>query len=95
MMGIRYGGGKPTGYPRLADRRIARCLDLFGAVKLGESKVPAAIKNLKRLRAKVAANPAARNPEPAFMAVVTAMSPFARYDRENDVYVFPLSALRE
>ncbi len=63
-------------------------------VKLGEDKVPEGIANLGRLRRKVAANPAARNPEPAFMAVVTANSPFARYDREHGVYVLPLAALR-
>lgn len=63
-------------------------------IKTGEDKVPAAVENLTRLRKKVAANPAARNPRPAFAAVLTATSPFARYDREHDVYVFPLSALR-
>ena len=56
--------------------------------------MPEGIENLERLRKKVAANPAARNPEPAFMAVVTANSPFARYDREHGVYVLPLTALR-
>ncbi|HJF63230.1 MAG TPA: DUF4143 domain-containing protein [Gordonibacter urolithinfaciens] len=63
-------------------------------VKLGESKVPDGVANLNRLRRKVLSNPAARNREPSFMAVVTASSPFARYDRENDVYVFPITALR-
>ena len=63
-------------------------------IKLGEDKVPDGIRNLERLRSKVANNPAARNPQPAFMAVLTATSPFARYDREHDVYVFPLTALR-
>ncbi len=63
-------------------------------IKLGEEKVPDGIANLNRLRKKVAANPAARNPRPEFMAVVTATSPFCRYDAENDVYVFPITALR-
>lgn len=63
-------------------------------IKLGESKVPAGIKNLARLRKKVLANPAAHNREPAFMAVLTATSPFVRYDKESDVYVLPLTALR-
>ena len=63
-------------------------------VKLGENKVPDGVANLNRLRRKVLSNPAARNREPSFMAVVTASSPFARYDRENDVYVFPITALR-
>lgn len=38
--------------------------------------------------------PAARNPEPEFSAVVTATSPFCRHDAEHDVYVFPITALR-
>lgn len=63
-------------------------------IKLGENKVPEAMRNLNRLRDKIAANPAARNPQPEFMAVLTGNSPFARYDREHDVYVFPLTALR-
>ena len=63
-------------------------------VKLGENKVPDGVANLNRLRRKVLLNPAARNSEPSFMAVVTASSPFARYDRENDMYVFPITALR-
>ena len=63
-------------------------------VELGEAKVPDGIKNIERLRKKVAANPAARNPKPEFSAVVTAASPFCRYDAEHDVYVFPINALR-
>ncbi len=63
-------------------------------IKLGEEKVPDGIRNIERLRQKVASNPAARNPEPAFSAVVTATSPFCRHDAEHDVYVFPITALR-
>ncbi len=63
-------------------------------IKLGEAKVPDGISNIKRLRRKVASNPTARNPQPEFCAVVTATSPFCRYDAENDVYVFPITALR-
>ena len=63
-------------------------------IKLGEDKVEDGIAHLVRLRNKVAANPAARNPQPVFMAVITANSPFARYDRKHDVYVFPITALR-
>ena len=48
----------------------------------------------ERLRKKVASNPAARNPKLEFCAVVTAMSPFCRYDAAHDVYVFPIIALR-
>ena len=62
-------------------------------VKLGEAKVPDGIRNIERLRQKVAANPAARNPKPAFSAVLTATSPFCRYDAEHDIYVFPITAL--
>ena len=63
-------------------------------IKLGEAKVPDGIRNIERLREKVASNPAARNPKPEFCAVVTAMSPFCRYDAAHDVYVFPITALR-
>ena len=63
-------------------------------VKLGEARVPDGIRNIERLRKKVASNPAARNPEPEFSAVVTATSPFCRHDVEHDVYVFPITALR-
>ena len=63
-------------------------------IKLGEAKVPDGIRNIERLREKVASNPAARNPKPEFCAVVTAMSPFCRYDAVHDVYVFPITALR-
>lgn len=63
-------------------------------VKLGEAKVPDGIRNIERLRKKVAFNPAVRNPKPEFSAVVTATSPFCRHDAEHDVYVFPITALR-
>ncbi len=63
-------------------------------IKLGEAKVPDGIENLARLRKKVASNPAARNPEPEFCAVLTATSPFCRHDAAHDVYVFPITALR-
>ena len=63
-------------------------------IKLGEAKVSDGIRNIERLREKVASNPAARNPKPEFCAVVTAMSPFCRYDAAHDVYVFPITALR-
>jgi len=63
-------------------------------IKLGEAKVPDGVRNIERLREKVASNPAAHNPKPEFCAVVTATSPFCRYDAANDVYVFPITALR-
>lgn len=62
-------------------------------VKIGESKVDAAAKSLNRLRAKVAANPAARNPEPEFLAVLVASAPYARRRKEDGVYVIPLATL--
>lgn len=49
---------------------------------------------IERLRGKVALDPAARNSQPVFCAVITATSPFCRYDAEHDVYVFPIGALR-
>lgn len=62
-------------------------------VKLGDSKAPEAFATLDRLRRKVAANPAARNPEPEFMAVLVGAGEFARYDADADVYVIPITAL--
>lgn len=62
-------------------------------VKLGEAKVPQGIASLQRLARKVAANPAARNPEPTFMMVLTAVSPLWRRDPESGVYVVPITAL--
>ena len=62
-------------------------------IKLGENKVPEAENALIRLRDKVAANPAARNPEPCFMAVLVGAGEYARYDREKDIYIVPLTAL--
>lgn len=98
-----YGAEKPR---CIVDERLQRLLFAFSAVelcdgrwaaleiKLGEAKVPDGIRNIERLREKVASNPAARNPRPEFSAVVTATSPFCRYDAAHDVYVFPISALR-
>lgn len=56
--------------------------------------MPDGIKNIERLRKKVASNPAAHNPQSEFSAVITATSPFCRYDTDHDVYVFPITALR-
>ena len=60
-------------------------------VKLGDSKVGDAARNLMRLRRKVAANPAARNPEPSFMAVIVGACSIARYQSDEGIYVFPLT----
>ena len=62
-------------------------------VKLGENKVEEAAKSLNRLRRKIASNPAARNPEPAFMAVIVGAGEFARHLKDEDVYVIPLTVL--
>jgi hypothetical protein len=63
-------------------------------IKLGEDKAEAGIKSLERLRRKIALNPAARNRDPEFMAVLVGAGSFARRDRETGVYVLPLAALR-
>ena len=62
-------------------------------VKLGEDKLGEAITSLDRLRRKVARNPMARNPAPAFMAVLVGAGELARYDKDADVYVMPLTCL--
>lgn len=62
-------------------------------IKLGENKVEEAVRNLNRLRRKVAANSAARNPSPAFMAVLLGKGAFARYLDDEDVYVIPIECL--
>lgn len=62
-------------------------------IKLGEDKVPQAVESIRRLRNKVAANPAARNPLPSFSAVIVGSGEYARYDRESDIYIIPLTAL--
>jgi hypothetical protein len=63
-------------------------------IKLGEDKAAAGIASLERLRRKIALNPAARNPAPEFMAVITGAGSFARRDPETGVYVLPLVSLR-
>ncbi len=62
-------------------------------VKLGESKVKDAAKSLNRLKSKVAANPAARNSEPEFMAVLVGVAPYAYQRKEDGIYVLPLATL--
>lgn len=61
-------------------------------IKLGENKVDEAIKNLQRLKNKVASNPLARNPEPSFMAVILGKAEFCRQSPEG-VYVLPITSL--
>lgn len=62
-------------------------------IKLGEAKVAEGVRNLKRLRRKIALNPAARNPKPVFMAVLLGAGEIARYQPDDDVYVIPIGAL--
>ncbi len=62
-------------------------------VKLGESKVEEAAKSLNRLCAKIASNPAARNREPEFMAILVGAAPYARQRKEDGIYVIPLATL--
>ncbi len=62
-------------------------------IKLGDNKVPEAFANIERLRRKVASNPSARNPKPAFSAVIVGAGEYARYDKEADAYVIPLTSL--
>ncbi len=61
-------------------------------IKLGASKVEAAVKSLLRLRDKVAANPAARNPEPCFLMVLVGVGEYA-YQTPEGVYVVPATCL--
>ena len=61
-------------------------------IKLSENKVPEGIRNLLRLKSKIARNPLARNPEPAFMAVLVGKTAFCRRTPEG-VYVIPCTSL--
>jgi predicted AAA+ superfamily ATPase len=61
-------------------------------IKLSEDKVPEAEASLLRLKDKVAANPAARNPEPVFLAALVGKAAFARQTPKG-VYVVPLKSL--
>lgn len=61
-------------------------------VKLSDTKVDEGAKNLVRLRNKVLANPANRNAEPAFLAVVVGRGSLA-YMRSDGVMVIPAALL--
>ena len=63
------------------------------AVKLGEGQVGTAAASLSRLARKVAANPAARNPKPEFLAVVVGAGEYARFDKDLGVYILPITCL--
>ena len=62
-------------------------------IKLGENKAGDGIRSLVRLRNKVASNPAARNPEPSFLAVLVGSGEVARQDKETGVYIIPITVL--
>ncbi len=61
-------------------------------IKLDVAKADAAAASLLRLRDKVAANPMAQNPEPAFLGVIAANAPFF-FRRPDGVYVIPAGCL--
>lgn len=60
-------------------------------VKLGEAKADEGAASLLRLQKKIARNPAARNPEPAFLAVITSCGMAHR--RPDGVCVIPIGTL--
>lgn len=61
-------------------------------VKLSEAKIPKAESALLRLAAKIANNPAAQNPEPAFLAVLVGNAR-AAITLQSGVHVVPLTCL--
>ena len=61
-------------------------------IKLDVAKADEAAASLLRLRDKVASNPMAQNPEPAFLGVVCANAPFF-FRRPDGVYVIPAGCL--
>ena len=61
-------------------------------VKLSDTKADEGAASLKALRDKVCANPAARNAEPAFLAVVVGRGRLA-YTRDDGVLVVPAALL--
>ena len=61
-------------------------------VKLSDEKAEEAEKSLLRLKNKVAANKAARNPEPTFLAVLVGKAEFAR-KLPSGIFVIPITTL--
>lgn len=62
-------------------------------IKLSEEKAEQGAAALLRLRDKIAANPAARSPEPSFLAVLVGKSTFRRR-LPSGVMVAPITCLR-
>ena len=73
---------------------IVECGDRWAGIeiKLSDTKADDGAKNLVALRDKVLANPAARNAEPAFLAVVVGRGNLA-YTRDDGVMVIPAATL--
>ena len=61
-------------------------------IKLSDTKIDEGAKVLTALRKKVLANPAARNAEPAFLAVIVGRGTLA-YTRDDGVHVIPAALL--
>jgi len=61
-------------------------------IKLSDNKVSESVRNLLRLKSKVASNPFSENPEPAFLAVIVGNTEFSRRTPEG-VYVIPCTSL--
>jgi len=61
-------------------------------IKLSDNKVAEGVSNLLRLKAKMASNPLARNPEPVFMAILVGKTEFCRRTPEG-IYVIPCTSL--
>ena len=62
-------------------------------IKLGKNKFTEGADSLRRLKEKIALNPAAENPNPAFMAVFVGAGEYARFDKDTGIYVIPITAL--
>ena len=73
---------------------ILECGDRWAGIeiKLSDTKADEGAKNLVALRSKVLANPAARNAEPVFLAVVVGRGSLA-YTRDDGVMVIPAATL--
>lgn len=73
---------------------IVECGGVWGGVeiKLSDTKADEGAKSLLSLRDKVASNPAAKNVEPAFLAVVVGRGSIA-YRRDDGVCVIPAAML--
>ena len=61
-------------------------------IKSSQSKVDDAAKNLLRLREKLLKNPQSQVRAPEFLSVLVGVGDFA-YQREDGIYVIPITAL--